>query len=102
MTEYDKDNIIMNVLHTVGFPISRPAVMIMLEDGMVTEERPFVEYMCAKNISEALDNPDIPTENILFRNIPEKYHESLLSMYNQYVKSNQKHITLTAEREQEQ
>ena len=29
MTEYDKDNIIMNVLHTVGFPISRPAELLL-------------------------------------------------------------------------
>ena len=80
MTQRQKDDIIMNILSNIHAPISRAAVMIMLEDGTTTEERPFSEYVCAKNLSDALDHPEV-AEILLRRNLDTATADRLAAEY---------------------
>lgn len=44
MTQREKDDYVMGKLKEKGITLSRAAVMICLEDGMLTEEVPFEWY----------------------------------------------------------
>ena len=44
MTQREKDDYVMEKLKEKGITLSRAAVMICLEDGMLTEEVPFEWY----------------------------------------------------------
>lgn len=56
----EKDNLIMKIARKAGLFISREAAMIMLEDGILTEELPLEQYILIHNIDTAIDqnNPD--------------------------------------------
>lgn len=77
----ENDNLLMKILRDMDISLSRAAVMIMLEDGMLTEERPFIEYICAKNINEALNSPDITPELILSRGLDKETSRRLIMAY---------------------
>lgn len=56
----EKDNLIMKIAGKAGLFISREAAMIMLENGILTEELPLEQYILIHNINTAIDqnNPD--------------------------------------------
>lgn len=41
----------------------------------------FTDYLCVKNINDALNNPEIPSEDILRRGLPEDIAKKLIFHY---------------------
>lgn len=74
---------IMTILQSLNCSISQPAIVIMLETGICTEEAPFDEYLIAKNIIEALGTKEEKQSAILTRTVSEKHRNALLSLWNQ-------------------
>ena len=87
LTQRQKDDILMNILKDMGITISRAAAMIMLETGMLTEERPFVDYICVKNINDALNNQNVSEKEYLKRGLSEKMYERLKKVYDKNIKN---------------
>jgi hypothetical protein len=58
--DYEIINKTMIFLEKINNPLSREAVVIMLDDGILTQETHFSNYVIAKNIYDAysLDNND--------------------------------------------
>ena len=50
--EYKYDDFIMDTLKKLNYKISREAVFIMLEDGILTEETDFEAYFIAKKLKD--------------------------------------------------
>ena len=46
----------MDFLKFVDNPLSREAVVIMIDEGILTQETKFINYIVAKNVYEALLN----------------------------------------------
>lgn len=51
---YDYITLVMQVLNELNLPLKRSAVVVMLEDGILTQETKFQYYLAAKNVYDAL------------------------------------------------
>ena len=80
--EYKADAIIMEILKKNRSPLTMSAAMIVLEDGMCTQEVRLEEYIKVLNIRDAL-NPKYKDkqEYILSRNLPEEEAHLLQSAF---------------------
>lgn len=80
MMEKKNDDIVMKILEQLNIKLSRAAVVIMLSDGMLTEEAPIEHYIVAKNVYEALHDKDNAKE-ILKQNLPQNTFEIIYELY---------------------
>jgi len=91
-TTREQENIIMTVLQELQSPLSRAAVMIMLEDGMCTQEVKLREYVYAKNTAQALNVMKKDPHNTssityyLKQNLKDDEYEKLSSVFYQVTK----------------
>ena len=56
MLSYEQINKLMEELKSKGNDISREAVVVLIDEGICTEERPINDYLMVKNLIEKLFN----------------------------------------------
>lgn len=54
--ERKRDNLLCSILKKSDIPLSRTAIFIMLEDGILTEETNLDYYLIARNLNTLLSN----------------------------------------------
>ncbi len=76
------DEKLFKILNICEFPIKKSAVIKMLETGICTEERPFIEYYVAKIVNELIEtdekNIDVLKKHIDPLHIEEKKKELII------------------------
>lgn len=84
----NNDDILMEMLRKLDISISRAAVMIMLETGMLTEERLYTDYATAKNLAEVLENRDKysreKTEYLLGRQLSPEQKAKVIEVWDEF------------------
>lgn len=82
----EQDMIVMEIMKKLNSPLSMPAVMIMLEDGMCTQEVKLREYVFAKNAAQALLAPDNEKDYYLAQNLTEEDTKRLSDIFYEVVR----------------
>lgn len=82
----EQDNIVMEIVKKLNLSLSMPAVMIMLEDGICTQEVSLKEYIFAKNAAQALISPDEEKDYYLSQNLEEEDIKRLSEAFYEIVK----------------